>query len=236
MEEVNKNIDKEEKSYWLESILALFVIKSRKALKERLSLWSRKVLPIGATQRDLLKRESTRMKQSFADSVREGQLRGENVSSVLQRVRTGISTATRNATTIFRTGANAVSNQLRDKWIQARGLGYVHISILDNRTSFVCISRSNRKWNKDKKPIGHGMQFRLPPLHYNCRSKMVPLVPGMELPESYPAWLKQQPRSVQREVLGPGRLKLFDDGKLNLRQLVNASTGKPITLEQLRSR
>lgn len=205
-------------------------------IRDSITSLVRRVLPTGATQRDLLKREATAMKQSFADSVREGQLRGENVSSVLQRVRTAITTRSRNAATIMRTSANAISNLVRDKWIKARGLGYVHISILDNRTSFICISRSNRKWNKDKKPIGHGMAFRLPPLHYNCRSKVIPLVLGMELPESYPDWLKKQPRSVQRDVLGPGRLKLFEEGKLNLRQLVNASTGKPVTIRQLLER
>ena len=50
---------------------------------------------------------------------------------------------------------------------------------------------------------------------------------------SYPQWLREQPASIQRRVLGPGRQKLFSEGKLSLRDLID-ETGRPLSLEQLR--
>lgn len=205
-------------------------------LKDSVVGWARKILPQGATTKQLIDREKRRLKQSFSDSVKEGQLRGESATSVLQRVRNGIKTTKRNTGAIVQTAGNAISNLVRDKYIQARGMGYIHISILDNRTSFICMGRSGLRWNSNKKPIGHSKPFRRPPLHYRCRSKLAPWVKGMELPESYPKWFADQPRAKQREILGPGRLKMWDDGKLSLRALVNASTGNPITIEKLKER
>lgn len=49
---------------------------------------------------------------------------------------------------------------------------------------------------------------------------------------SYGDWLRGQPKSVQLEVLGPGRRKLWQQGKLNLTQTID-QTGRPLTLHQL---
>lgn len=203
-------------------------------IKDSVIGWARKILPQGATTKQLLDREKRRLKQSFSDSVKEGQLRGESATSVLQRVRSGISTVKRNTGAIIQTAGNAISNIVRDKYIQARGMGYIHISILDSATSFICIGRSSLRWSNNYKPIGHGKPFALPPLHYRCRSKIAPWVDGMEIPESYPKWLENQPEAVQREILGPGRLAMFKNNTLSLRSLVNSSTGRPLTIDQLK--
>jgi len=48
----------------------------------------------------------------------------------------------------------------------------------------------------------------------------------------YDKWLKTQPKSVQIEALGPGRRKLWQQGKLNLTQTLD-QTGRPLTLHQI---
>lgn len=48
----------------------------------------------------------------------------------------------------------------------------------------------------------------------------------------YNDWLKGQSKTVQLEVLGPGKHKLWSQGKLNLTQTID-QTGRPLTLHQL---
>lgn len=48
----------------------------------------------------------------------------------------------------------------------------------------------------------------------------------------YGDWLRGQSKAVQLEVLGPGRLKMWKKGKLNLTQMID-QTGRPLTLNQL---
>lgn len=52
---------------------------------------------------------------------------------------------------------------------------------------------------------------------------------------NYGQWLKTQPLSVQKEVLGPTRLKLWQEGKLTLSDLVHQN-GRPLTIEQLEAK
>ena len=101
-----------------------------------------------------------------------------------------------------------------------------------------------------------------PPWHFNCRTTIVPITKswkelGGKLKDgaeekisdrerasmdgqvpaklTYEQWLKTKPKSVQVEVLGPGRWQLWNDGKITFADLVDTS-GRPLTLEQLRRR
>jgi SPP1 gp7 family putative phage head morphogenesis protein len=105
-----------------------------------------------------------------------------------------------------------------------------------------------------------------PPIHPNCRCMWLPVIrpyrdlskakgPRFEsevqaLPQetkdaldgglgvdlSLPVWLRQQPEATQRQILGPARHKLWQQGKLSLTGMVSAATGRPLTLEQLTAR
>lgn len=66
----------------------------------------------------------------------------------------------------------------------------------------------------------------------NARASMDGTVPE-DL--TYNEWLKKQPASVQDEVLGPTRAKLFRQGKLNVDNFVD-DNGRVYTLEELRRR
>lgn len=50
---------------------------------------------------------------------------------------------------------------------------------------------------------------------------------------NYSDWLKTQPESAQREILGPGKWELWKQGKIGLTDLID-QRGNPLTLAQLR--
>lgn len=50
---------------------------------------------------------------------------------------------------------------------------------------------------------------------------------------TYEDWLRNQSRDVQLDVLGQGRLELWEKGKISLRDLID-QRGNPLTLKQLR--
>lgn len=50
---------------------------------------------------------------------------------------------------------------------------------------------------------------------------------------NYSDWLKTQPESTQREILGPGKWELWTKGKIGLTDLID-QRGRPLTLAQLR--
>ena len=52
--------------------------------------------------------------------------------------------------------------------------------------------------------------------------------------ESLSAWLRRRGPAFQDEVLGPTRARMWREGKLGSpRNLIDAATGKPLTLEEL---
>lgn len=51
--------------------------------------------------------------------------------------------------------------------------------------------------------------------------------------ETYTQWLKRQSASVQNDVLGPSRRKLWLDGKLTLQEMVTQK-GRPLRLDELK--
>jgi SPP1 gp7 family putative phage head morphogenesis protein len=121
---------------------------------------------------------------------------------------------------------------------------YEWVSVLDGRTSDICMARSGQTY-----PYGEGPK---PPAHINCRSVIVPVVPGatdaiqasggIENPDwkkgdpeserwlkkpgptsasNYEEWLRDSSVKAQNEILGPAKAQMFRDGKLNLKQLVD---------------
>lgn len=74
-----------------------------------------------------------------------------------------------------------------------------------------------------------------PPVHRSCRSYRVPVFEGAGDAEprvDYEEWLKNQPESVQAEVLGKAKAALFRTGKLPLKDMLRRD-GTPLTLQEL---
>jgi hypothetical protein len=53
--------------------------------------------------------------------------------------------------------------------------------------------------------------------------------------QTYDSWLKAQSEDVQRDILGPQRLALWQDGTIDVQDLVDQQN-RPLTLEQIRAR
>lgn len=150
------------------------------------------------------------------------------------------------ADTLMRTSTNHAGGVARSETYAAnKGVAQAEkfVAILDSSTTITCASLDGHVF-----PIGEGPH---PALHWGCRSVRVPLVlqgvalnlPGggrtaatvkpLDARTTYGGWLKQQPASVQDEVLGVERAKLFRSGKVSIGKFTD-DTGKVYTLEKLK--
>jgi hypothetical protein len=50
---------------------------------------------------------------------------------------------------------------------------------------------------------------------------------------TYEGWLKTKSGAFQKEVLGPGKWQLWQDGQIGLKDLID-QRGRPLTLEELK--
>lgn len=152
----------------------------------------------------------------------------------------------RHNATLVRTAVQHVSNQAREvTWEENDITEYRWVSTLDGRTTSQCRSLDGKTFT-----IGQGPR---PPVHMNCRSTTVAIIPGLEnLSEiltrasqdgqvkgslSYYEWLKGQSAQFQDSVLGSVRGKLFRDGGLTadrFAQLQLNSVFEPLTLEEMK--
>lgn len=127
--------------------------------------------------------------------------------------------------------------------------GVQWLATLDNRTCLRCAPRHNQVYPLvNGRPVGLGTP---PPLHPRCRCFMAPVTRGyaeLGLPpthanrtrfdgepareQTFGAWLRRQPASVQMEVLGPARLAFFRAG-MPLDDFVVGS--KVLTVTQVRA-
>ncbi|AFV81264.1 head morphogenesis [Vibrio phage vB_VpaS_MAR10] len=245
------------------------------------------VLIEGAPSKEWWARQATDTMEKFVDQIRMGVALGETNDQLIKRVlgnftgtysrrkladgttkrygnyEGGILNGSRsNASTLVRSSVQAIANDAKMRLYAANDdliYGYQQLSVLDLKTSDICIARSGLAWTVDGKPIGnHKKRFRIPPLHWNCRSLLMPILkswqdmPGKvvtSLPgsmqasmdglvsasETYEDMLKRRSDREVRQVLGPARYKLWKAGKLSLRDLTDQDD-RPLTLKQLRER
>ena len=153
--------------------------------------------------------------RQYRDGVLEGSRRG-----VEAMVRTAV-THTSNVAhqEVYRANADIIE-------------GVEWVSVLDSRTTLLCASRDRKVY-----PIDSGPR---PPAHVGCRSVTVPKVgdiPGVEpfKRPTYAEWLAKQPASVQDDILGPTRGRLYRSGGLKIESFVDRK-GSTLSLEELQRR
>ena len=172
--------------------------------------------------------------------------------------------AKRNAEALVRTSYQTVMSEARQDAYRANDdviKGTELSAVLDSRTTLICRGYDGKTWDLNNKPIPpNTLPFRQPPLHWGCRSVLLPVmkdleeilgVPGMsEMPSStrssidgqistdvtFDQWMKSRPVSEQIQVLGKGRQKLYADGKLTLADMLNPQTGQVMSLKALREK
>ena len=191
--------------------------------------------------------------------ILEGQTNFQIVRSVINNV---FPWERRNAEAIVRTAVQTVANDVRYQTYQYNSSvvkGVQSLVTFDTRTSHLCKSRSAMAWKLDGTPMNAATNISFPgppPWHWNCRTtltavlksweelgsskKIKEIEPGVRssmngqvsADQSYDDWLKKLPADDQIAALGPGRYKLFKDGNLKLRDLVD-QTGRELTIPEL---
>ena len=171
----------------------------------------------------------------------------------------------RNLEALARTATQSISNEAHRKFYEQNEKffkGTQAITTLDFRTSDICISRTGAIWDKNGNPVKNTNEKfpGYPPWHWNCRSLVIGVlkefnelglsknkvenVPGTvkssldgEVADdtTYSQWLKSQPVELQKEKLGPTKFKLWKEGNLKLRDLVD-QFGRPLSVKQLREK
>jgi hypothetical protein len=203
---------------------------------------------LSATGADWWQRQGASLSQRLGDQLMVSVSLGESLTSMTQRVR-GTSDngfadglmgkARQDAARLLTTQMTNTLGETRAAVAAANPsrLIVIHQSVLDSSTSYVCLGRHGLKYTADThEGINHAIPYLSGvPYHPNCRSSIVPALAdgGPIMQESASAWLRRQGPAVQEEVLGPTRARMFRDGKLTMKGLLEASSGKPLTLEEL---
>jgi SPP1 gp7 family putative phage head morphogenesis protein len=182
------------------------------------------------------KRVRETIRQGFIDGTPTDQivrqLRGTKAAGyqdgILQGTRRGVEAMVRTAVTHT---ANVAHSQVFEANADIVK-GWKFVAVLDSRTTLLCASLHGKEFALGKGPM--------PPRHVNCRSIALPIVddipgvPPLEMP-TYSAWLKRQPASVQDDILGKTRGRLFRLGGMTVDRFVDRA-GETLTLDQLRQR
>lgn len=181
---------------------------------------------------------------------------GEEAKTVRQLIAAGgqaTAVADNQVVALIRTSINQVANAASQQVYEANQdvtKKYRYVATLDSRTSARCRALDGREFEYGKGPM--------PPQHFNCRSTTVPVIDPDILPpstvakraskdgpvpinQSYGEWLYNQPREVQAEALGTGKVAYFNrlaakHGPRDAIAKLVRDDGSELTLDQLRAR
>ena len=192
---------------------------------ERFAQTVRQGLLTGEPTADIARRLKGKLDFGDIGPLSRGQVRAAGLS-VQQLQKAGgelTRVANHQVMTLVRTSVNQVSNAASDQVYKANQdvtQKYRYVATLDSRTSAICRALDGREFEYGKGPM--------PPQHFNCRSTTVAVVDyeGLGIPppdpgkraamggqvpadQSYGQWLAKQPKKVQDEVLGPGKVPYF---------------------------
>jgi len=215
----------------------------------------------GLPLRGWFTRQEAAVRSSLVRAVRIGMTQGQTIDQMARTIRgtrangyrDGILEVNRRqAQTIARTATNHVSTQSRRAFFAENAdlvKGEIWLATLDTRTCFRCADLDRAEWK-------FGLPHEYPPAHPGCRCTITPVLKswkelGINLPESakgarasmngvvpedtdYQTWLSRQSKAVQVRALGPGRAKLFREGKVQAGEFTSES-GHPITIRRLQA-
>jgi SPP1 gp7 family putative phage head morphogenesis protein len=192
--------------------------------------------------------------------VRNGLLEGQSIENIVRRAKGRLNREQRGSIdTIIAAGGQATSipnNQIRaivrtsvnqvsvaaDRIVAAENPDvtekYRYTATLDTKTSAICRALDGKVFVHGKGPY--------PPQHFNCRSRYVNIPTGLEkefenIRDDYGEWLNEQDDSVKKDVLGPGRLALWDGlvkkyGASDAIRKFVGKDGSELNLDQLKRR
>jgi hypothetical protein len=147
----------------------------------------------GAPSKEWWARRSEAFHGRFADTVRQGMMRGETTDQIISNlVGTKVNRYKdaaffanfRSADALVRTSIQSVANESRlmtyaDNDDIIKEIEWV--STLDSRTSDTCKALDGLKWkNPSREPVGHNTVFVGTTAHWGCRSTQVPITKSWE--------------------------------------------------------
>ena len=203
----------------------------------------------------------------FSNAVRQGSVQGETIPQIVRRVagskKLGIpgvmDISRRNASALVHSSIMQVANDSRMATFKANDdvvKGTRFLATFDSHTSQICMAHSGAEWDLEGNPTKGNLPFASPPLHFNCRSLLVPITLtfrelGIDAPEvkgtrasdlgqiksdtTFDEFLKRHDAAYQDDLLGPGRAKLFRDGKLTMSDLMGQHD-RPLSLDALKGK
>lgn len=242
--------------------------KIKKPNGEKLYKAAKKVpLVGGALVDDLLTKLAENARQKVEYAIRDGINSGKTNQQIVQRIggtkrlnyEDGILTSTKSdIERTVRTLRSHVANQTYLDSFKQLGFEYVKlVATLDGRTSKLCASLDGTVWKIDDPAK------RVPPLHPNCRSILVPvekdgkligerpfvmderrvkdipkdersqLIGQLDANTTFKEFFGKTDDFFQKEWLGPKRYKLFKEGKFVFDKFFDPD-GRLYTLDQLR--
>lgn len=144
--------------------------------------------------------------------------------------------AKQSAQTMTKTLVNAVVHAAHDGFAKINPFvkGFRHISVLDSGTTAACTHRNGLLWDKKHNPIGHTEIFKRPPLHYNCRSKLVYVYDIKEKFNGFSGddWVKSRSLNELQDQFGKGVGQMLFDGSLKLSAALDGL--RTMSLKELR--
>ena len=225
----------------------------------------------GTPQKELWARQTKNLKNKFSDAIRQGWVGQEDIPTIANRIRgtaalgykDGIMNVTkRQAVALARTSIASVANQTREEvYLANRDVisGRQYLVVEDDRvTKHICAPRRGETFYMDSSggfEVGSsGHYYQPPPLHYNCRTTIVPIVKtpselssnklktvptskrsslgkAVKTPKDADSWLKTQDTPYQKEVLGKA-YSGWKKGTLSFDRFVTQK-GKSISTSQL---
>lgn len=170
-----------------------------------------------------------------------------------------LSVARRNARALVHSSIMAASNDARLATYRENSrviAGVRWLATLDGHTCVRCAALDGQSWTLDgERMAGTTVDYMAPPIHFNDRCVLSPVPKsfrdmGIPIDEptggmrassqgpipastSFNDFLKRQSPDFIERVLGKKRAKLFEAGKITVRDLVSG-TGRPLSLAELR--
>jgi hypothetical protein len=168
--------------------------------------------------------------------------------------------ARRNARALVHSSVMAAANDARLATFRRNSrliAGVRWLATLDGHVCPRCAALDGQAWDLDGNKLkGTKVEFQAPPIHWNDRCVLSPIPKsfrdlGIDIPEptdegmrasaegpvhgatTFQDFLKRQSPAFIERVLGKERARLFEAGKITVRDLVSG-TGRELTLEELR--
>ena len=161
--------------------------------------------------------------------------------------------ARRDAAAVVRTAVQTIANDTAMAVFEANPdvvEGVEFVATLDSRTTPQCAAMDGGRWKLDGTPMrGTKLPFRRPPLHWACRSRLIPItelsddsgtrssaIGPISAKITFEQFMERQGPEFAAQVLGKGRYEFYKANKLTLSQLIDPRSLEPLTLAELREK